>query len=177
MIANKKIGELKYPAADKISSRSSTICRSMACTLMPRYPCTNEDENKWKKFFSDKECAYCGKKATHLDHLFPLIDKRKPTGYMTEVSNLVPCCSLCNQRKGNINFVEYMRSDKCQYIGDKNDQDKRINKINEFQNQMPAKRICIDSVILSEWQKILTEYDDLLKKTENKLIAMQNKLK
>ncbi len=72
-----KINGFKYPAADTISGRTSTICRSMACTLVTREPCTPELEKTWLSFFNDK-CAYCGDKATHLDHLFLLLMTSNP---------------------------------------------------------------------------------------------------
>ena len=98
-----RISELKYPAPDNIKSRISTLARAMASTLAPRKPCSSEDEEMWLKIFGsndgDLKCAYCGAKATHLDHLYPLINDTRPTGYGTEPGNLVPCCSDCNQKK------------------------------------------------------------------------------
>lgn len=52
--AFKKFG-FKYPAADKIGSRTSTVARSMASTLMPRIKAEQKDdnsplENKWKVY-------------------------------------------------------------------------------------------------------------------------------
>ena len=112
-----KINGLKYPASDKISSRISTICRSMASTLMHRNPCSVEEFEKWKKFFPDNECAYCGKRATHLDHLHSLVKDERPTGYGTDAANLVPCCTECNQPKSNMDWEDFMRSEKCHHIG------------------------------------------------------------
>ena len=53
-----KINGFKYPSSDKISGRISTICRSMACTLLDREGCSNEEEKIWKKFFPKNKCAY-----------------------------------------------------------------------------------------------------------------------
>ena len=46
-------------------------------------------------------CAYCGDKASDWDHLRPLVVKRRPTGFISEIANLVPACGKCNQSKGN----------------------------------------------------------------------------
>ena len=113
-----KIDGFKYPSADNIKGRTSTICRSMACTLLAREGCSQAEENVWKAFFPDKKCAYCGKKASHLDHLYALISDRKPTGYYTEPANLVPCCRECNQPKGNMYWEDFMRSGNCHHVGD-----------------------------------------------------------
>ena len=69
--ASCSIGKFKFPASDTISNRTSTICRSMACTLLARVPCSAEEQEKWLRFFPDGKCAYCGKPASHLDHLSP----------------------------------------------------------------------------------------------------------
>ncbi|MFL6304101.1 MAG: HNH endonuclease [Candidatus Sulfotelmatobacter sp.] len=50
---------------------------------------------------SDIRCAYCGNKSTEWDHLRPIITNQEPTGYITEISDLVPRCGKCNQSKGN----------------------------------------------------------------------------
>jgi hypothetical protein len=46
-------------------------------------------------------CAYCGDTATEWDHLRPLVVGKQPTGYISEIHNLVPACGKCNQSKGN----------------------------------------------------------------------------
>lgn len=50
---------------------------------------------------NDVRCAYCGDPATEWDHLRPLVLKRRPTGFISEIANLVPACGKCNQSKGN----------------------------------------------------------------------------
>ncbi len=89
-----------YPASDNIGARSSTVARAMASTLMPRIGASKDKKQP--------VCVYCGQDATHLDHLFPFIKGKKPTGYFTEPANLVPCCSNCNQKKGAKYWYEYM---------------------------------------------------------------------
>jgi hypothetical protein len=47
-------------------------------------------------------CAYCGSpSATDWDHLRPLVKGGRPTGFVTEIRNLVPACGPCNQSKGS----------------------------------------------------------------------------
>lgn len=44
----------------------------------------------------NKICAYCGRRATTVDHIFP-----KSRGGSHDPSNLVACCKKCNERKNN----------------------------------------------------------------------------
>jgi len=55
-------------------------------------------------------CAYCGDPRTEWDHFRPIVKGRQPTGYITEIANLVPACGKCNQSKGNKNWKEWMLS-------------------------------------------------------------------
>lgn len=176
-----KINGFKYPAADQISGRTSTICRSMACTLLCREACSPDQEKEWMKFFPEKTCAYCGKKATHLDHLYAFIVDRMPTGYGTEPANLVPCCTECNQPKGNMHWEDFMRSNNCNHIGDddttsKDAMENRIEIIKRFQKSMPAKKVDIDSETLKKWNSLLNEFDDMLKKAQGLLLEIKEEL-
>ncbi len=177
-----KINGLKYPAADNISSRTSTLCRSMACTLLIRESCTPEYEREWMKFFPKKICAYCGRPATHLDHLYALIIDRKPTGYGTEPGNLVPCCGKCNQPKGNTYWEDFMRSDKCNHVGSVKNSDpqkameERIKIITDFQSKMQARHVTIDASLMSEWEKMLNNLDSALNDAQKMLLIMKQQL-
>ena len=94
----------KYPSADKIWSRTSTVARSMASTLMP----VVKPESNSSMLDNKDNCVYCGAKANHLDHLYPLVENKYPSGYCTEPVNLVPCCGSCNQSKGAKYWYNYM---------------------------------------------------------------------
>jgi hypothetical protein len=53
-------------------------------------------------------CAYCGDQHTEWDHLRPLVIGKLPTGYISEIHNLVPACGKCNQSKGNTPWRDWM---------------------------------------------------------------------
>src|SRR5436190_11832211 len=59
---------------------------------------------------TDVRCAYCGDKMTEWDHLRPLVVKQRPTGFVSEIANLVPSCGKCNQSKGNSHWRDWMLS-------------------------------------------------------------------
>lgn len=177
-----RINGLKYPAADRLTARTSTICRAMACTLLLREPCTQEQDTKWRHFFPAKICAYCGKEAVHLDHLHPLIEKREPTGYGTEPANLVPCCRECNQKKSSMHWEEFMRSEKCNHIGDATTADpqiameNRIRNIRAFQDAFPPNRIVLDKATKAKWNELLSKFDADLKQAQELLLEMKGQL-
>ena len=177
-----KINDLKYPEADPIAGRTSTICRSMACTLLSREACSPDQEKVWMQFFPEKICAYCGKRATQLDHLYAYIIDRMPTGYGTEPGNLVPCCSECNQPKRNMHWEEFMRSDNCHHVGDLISSDpveameRRIEIIKQFQKEMPPKKVNIDSAILIQWKALLNDFDKKLKEAQDLLLEIKKQL-
>ena len=60
----------------------------------------------------DVRCAYCGDSKSEWDHLRPLVLKRRPTGYISEIANLVPSCGKCNQSKGNNDWRDWIISTK-----------------------------------------------------------------
>ncbi len=177
-----KINGLSYPSSDQISGRISTICRSMACTLLVRSACSIEEEQKWMGFFPEKTCAYCGKTATHLDHLHSLILERRPTGYGTEPANLVPCCRECNQPKGNMYWEDFMRSGNCHHIGDsqtdspREAMEKRIEIIKRFQEEMPPKKAEFSEDTIRRWFELLDGFDEKLREVQNELLEMKKKI-
>ena len=175
-----RIKGFKYPAADTIKGRTSTICRSMACTLVTREACTPENEGIWLEFFNDK-CAYCGAAATHLDHLYPLVQDRELTGYGTGPSNLVPCCGKCNQAKGNMHWEEFMRSSKCLHVigVERSREDiikERIRKIKDFQKALPAKKKTIGDEVKNKWREIRDNFTIELKKAEDALLELKKSM-
>src|SRR5205085_7069127 len=56
----------------------------------------------------DLRCSYCGDRASEWDHLRPLVEKGKPTGYPSSIRNLVPSCGKCNQSKGSSDWKKWM---------------------------------------------------------------------
>lgn len=122
------------------------------------------------------------KKATHLDHLHALIVDRMPTGYGTEAANLVPCCTECNQPKGNMHWEDFMRINNCHHVGDseisdpKRAMEKRIEIIKQFQQAMPPKKVDIDDSILEKWNDLLHDFDEKLKKAQELLLVIRKQL-
>ena len=176
-----KINDIGYPSSDKITSRISTLRRSMACTLMNRDACTPEQEQVWLKYFPDNKCAYCGQEATHLDHLHPMVRDNEPTGFGTDPGNLVPCCKNCNTPKGNMAWEDFMRSSKCEHIAKPNKTiqqsiNERIQNISDFQKVMPAQFTDINPAMKQQWKTLWQSLEQQLKNTEDMLLDMRRQL-
>jgi 5-methylcytosine-specific restriction endonuclease McrA len=103
----------KYLRPPKISGRKGTLVSTLSSAIAPH---DDYDEALVRRLLktlgqdSDRPlfCAYCGQQATTWDHVYPTVSKREFTGAGHRIRNLVPCCSLCNSRKGNKDWREFL---------------------------------------------------------------------
>lgn len=147
------------PKAVKIMGRSSSITNSFVNGIIPViHPSDDDVRHNLEILGMDEEtvcCAYCGDACTEWDHFHPLIVDRKPTGYISEINNLVPACNKCNQSKGNSEWETWMRSDaekspKTRGIADL---EARIEKLKAY-DLLDKKNIDIESIVgAEEWEK------------------------
>lgn len=102
------------PSPVSITGRSSSITNSFVNGVIPVVTPTEDEVREALEILGMLErvaCAYCGDTSTEWDHLRPLVDKQRPTGYISEIRNLVPACGKCNQSKGNKAWRTWMYSD------------------------------------------------------------------
>ena len=112
---------INWPIQTTLTARSSTITSTFVHTITPwLIELSVEEEATIKKIYDDifkkygikilgvskkdHHCAYCGTKATSVDHIHPLVDNCKASGNITEIYNLIPCCASCNSSKSNKSF-------------------------------------------------------------------------
>jgi hypothetical protein len=104
----------RMPSVQTMVSRKSSITNAFVSAIVPVVPPTHDDIDKALQILdmdpTDVRCAYCGDVSTEWDHLRPLVIKRRPTGFISEIANLVPACSKCNQSKGNKIWSEWITS-------------------------------------------------------------------
>ena len=104
----------RMPTPMKITGRSSSITNAFINSIIPVVPPSAEQIQlalAMLHMTSDTfQCAYCGGVASEWDHLRPLVKDKKPTGYISEIHNLVPSCGKCNQSKGNKEWKSWMLS-------------------------------------------------------------------
>lgn len=105
--------QFAMPKPVRITGRSSSITNSFVNGVIPVVRPTEHEVREALEILGMLEavvCAYCGDTSTEWDHLRPLVDKQRPTGYISEIHNLVPACGKCNQSKGNKHWLTWMRS-------------------------------------------------------------------
>jgi len=104
----------RMPSVQTMVSRKSSITNAFVNSLIPVIEPTPHEIAEALKILgmnpSDVRCAYCGDKSSEWDHLRPLVVNRRPTGFISEIGNLVPSCGKCNQSKGNKDWLKWMMS-------------------------------------------------------------------
>ncbi len=104
----------RMPTPMKITGRSSSITNSFINSIIPIITPTNEQVKEALEILGMDpdtfQCAYCGSNASEWDHLRPLVLNKKPTGFISEIHNLVPACGKCNQSKGNKPWASWITS-------------------------------------------------------------------
>jgi hypothetical protein len=104
----------RMPTPVKITGRTSSITNAFVNGIIPCIMPTEKEIREVLTILGMAEsvkCAYCGDKYTEWDHFRPLIQNKRPTGYISEIHNLVPACGKCNQSKGNSYWKEWILSD------------------------------------------------------------------
>jgi hypothetical protein len=102
------------PSVQTMVSRKSSITNAFVNAIIPSIPPSPEEIDTALSILgmepTDVRCAYCGDKATEWDHLRPLVANHRPTGYISEIANLVPACGKCNQSKGGSDWRKWIFS-------------------------------------------------------------------
>ncbi len=100
------------PTAMKITGRTSSITNAFVNAVIPTIKPTDQEVEYALHVLgldqNDLRCAYCGDKSTEWDHLNPLVQRQRPTGYISEIANLVPSCGKCNQSKGSHSWKSWI---------------------------------------------------------------------
>ncbi len=131
----------KMPSKADLKGRSSTISNAFAISITP-YITPNAIEIKASYEFlkiGEGQCAYCLGEGNSKDHLKPLVRKGMPTGYITNIASLVPCCSSCNSSKGAKEFKKWYKSSD---------------------NVLRLKNKGLDDQTIEERYKIISDYED-----------------
>ncbi len=102
----------RLPPPQTMVARKSTLTNAFVSALIPSFPPTAEEIDEALRILGldpyDLRCSYCGGPYHTWDHLRPLVTRCKPTGYVTEIANLVPACSPCNSSKGASPWKRWM---------------------------------------------------------------------
>ena len=106
--------KFKMPTKSDLKGRSSTISNAFTISITPYISPTDDQVADFYKALDIQEgqCAYCLGDGNGRDHLKPLVRNGMPTGYITDINNLVPCCQACNSSKGAKDFQTWYLSPK-----------------------------------------------------------------
>jgi len=175
----------KMPNAVKITGRTSSITNSFVNGIIPVINPSESEINKALEILEMTPetvcCAYCGDAMTEWDHFRPLVVDKQPTGYITEIHNLVPACSKCNQSKGNSNWETWMRGSAKQSPATRRikDMEHRIELLRNYEKWDSPKyptRIDIQKIIGDEkWKKHWDNCNEI-KRLMNESQALSNEI-
>jgi hypothetical protein len=102
------------PSVQTMVSRKSSITNAFVNAILPIVQPTPQEIEQALQILeiepTDLRCCYCGDRASEWDHLRPIVDNLRPTGYISEIANLVPSCGKCNQSKRNAYWKTWMLS-------------------------------------------------------------------
>ena len=103
----------RMPIPVKITGRTSTLTNSFVNAIIPVFKPTEAEVIEALEVLGMSPdiivCAYCGDGKTEWDHLRPLVHGKKPTGYISEIANLVPSCGKCNQSKSGSEWHSWIQ--------------------------------------------------------------------
>ncbi|MCD8352206.1 MAG: HNH endonuclease [Planctomycetaceae bacterium] len=132
----------KMPAPSTVMSRTSSLRNAYIAAIIPCIKPSDAEVIEALALLGMKPenvvCAYCGDPKTEWDHFFPLVDNLEPTGYITEIYNLVPSCHGCNMSKGNKDWQSWMHN--TPRISQSPDFSERVAKLQLFKQWGDKKR-------------------------------------
>jgi 5-methylcytosine-specific restriction endonuclease McrA len=174
--AKKRTRLCQMPTPGNIAGRSSSITNAFFNAIIPIIQPSEEEELEALQILgmdpNDIRCAYCGGKSTEWDHLRAIITDQRPTGFITEIANLVPACGKCNQSKGKTEWKKWMvgpakLSPTTRGVIDIED---KIARLSKYEQWRKPTRIPIEQVIDQElWKEHLANWSavrDLLAKSQ-----------
>lgn len=110
-------------------------------------------------------CAYCGGPKSEWDHFRAIVSDRKPTGYTTEIANLVPSCGKCNQSKGNKPWLDWIKSNAKQSPLRRNvpDLDERIQRLKKYEGWRTPIKLDYSAILgIDNWNRHLSNLESVI---------------
>jgi len=138
----------QMPTPMKITGRASSITNAFINAIIPVVRPMDAEIAEALEILGMTEqtfrCAYCGDTVTEWDHLRPLIKAKMPTGYISEIRNLVPSCGKCNQSKGNKDWRTWIQSTAARSPAQRRipDLERRIERLEAYEAW--GKPTCLD---------------------------------
>ena len=156
------------PKPVRITGRTSSITNSFVNGIIPVIWPTEDQINEALGLLAMERvvCAYCGDVATEWDHFRPLVVDKKPTGYISEIHNLVPACGKCNQSKGNKYWREWILSSAPLSPSTRGvaGMETRIERLEEFERWGSPTRVDFATLVGADlWEQHWRNYAAIVK--------------
>lgn len=153
----------------KITGRTSTITNAFVNSIIPVVYPTEDEVREALAILGMCEdsvaCAYCGGLSSEWDHLRPLVIDKRPTGFISEIDNLVPACGKCNQSKGNKEWKGWIRSTAKLSPASKGvvDLEERISKLDAYESWGNPTIVDFESIIGADtWRRHWLNWESIL---------------
>lgn len=158
----------QMPTVVKITGRASSITNSFVNSIIPVVKPSDDEVTEALAILGMKRnnvrCAYCGDRATEWDHLRPLVKGKLPTGYISEIANLVPACGKCNQSKGGRPWEDWILGDAAlsPKTRGKRDLKERIRRLKAYEKRMRPTRVRLRKIVHEKtWARHWANLDKL----------------
>ena len=173
------------PSVQTMVSRKSSVTNAFVSAIIPVIPPSPAEIQEAINILGldqkDLRCAYCGDKSSEWDHLRPLVLQRRPTGYVSEIANLVPSCGKCNQSKGNKHWRTWMTSSAKWSPSGRGipDLQQRIERLEKFEHWRRPMQVPFEGIMgEEEWEAYWQTCEDLIQRmSECQRVADQIKSK
>ena len=174
------------PSPGSIKGRASSITAAFVQAIVPAIEPTDEEVDQVLSILGMSRdacrCAYCGDPTTEWDHFRPLVVKQRPTGYITEIANLVPACGKCNQSKGNKSWKVWIlsaarRSPSARSVANL---DEKVQRLEAFEAWSTPTKIDFESEVgeafwRAHWEN-LARFFSLMEECEIHARALRTKI-
>jgi hypothetical protein len=161
--------QFNLPSRGSIKGRSSSITAAFFQAITPAVVPSDAEVDEVLRILgmsrSDCHCAYCGDAKTEWDHFRAIVDKQRPTGYITEIANLVPACGKCNQSKGSKNWKTWMLGPAAKSPATRGvaDLELRISRLDTFSRWREPIKLDYAGILGADaWQAYMSHWKDLL---------------
>ena len=159
----------RMPSPMKITGRTSSITNAFVNSIIPSIAPSEDEIQEALAILGmtpeSVQCAYCGDPSTEWDHLRPIVRDKKPTGFITEIGNLVPACGKCNQSKGNQYWRDWITSDANLSPKSKGVKDiqARIERLKAYEGWRPRAPLDFSGIVGDEyWRQHWNNHDNIV---------------
>lgn len=157
--------EFKLPTATTYSSKTSTITKAFVDAIAPVRKPNEKELEEYHEIFprvdGRRSCAYCGDGFRYYEHFRPLVQNKMPSGYGSDIYNLVPSCSSCNEQKHGQSWREYM--DKRRIVEESVELHQlRWDRLEKFERWGAEKVLKVDFRTIAgneDWQRYVSDLD------------------